>query len=473
MLLPYWDFFEDAVDGDLRADREALLGQVAAMIDAEVCAADLIDGREAGVEAGERIAARRPDAIVVAMSMAVPPAFAAAALDALPSTPLVVLVLNRRSSYGPDYSHADVTADGGTVGGAQLISTLHRRRREHSVVVLALDEEEGRRRLARAVGAATAAGRMRRARVGRVGGPIDGYECVECDADALRGQLGVELVEIDAAAVREAYLAVGAGATEAVEREMRDLFELAPGLEAEAGTRRSARMAAALREIDRGLGLDAGAMNCHVPEIRFAADPGPGLAPCFALGRETSSGIPWSCTGDVPTAIAMLTTKLLGHAALYHEIEALDRATGEALLATSGEHDLGLADPARRPALALNPWWTADPCPGVCARFTVAPGPATLVAFTPHEEARGGFRYLVAEGELTERSLPGTGTANGAFRFAEATDVADAWMRWTATGVNHHSVVGGGHFGAEIAAVADHLGVECVSLSRAGRGLST
>lgn len=55
--------------------------------------------------------------------------------------------------------------------------------------------------------------------------------------------------------------------------------------------------------------------------------------------------MPWTCAGDVITAVAMLTLKLLGGAALSHEIETLDHAAGEALLATSGEHDLAFADP--------------------------------------------------------------------------------------------------------------------------------
>jgi len=227
-------------------------------------------------------------------------------------------------------------------------------------------------------------------------------------------------------------------------------------------------MAAALQTLDRDLGLDAGAMNCHVPEIRFAPDPGPGLAPCFALGRETSAGIPWTCAGDVPTAVAMLTAKLLGGAALYHEIEGLDRATGEALLANSGEHDLAFADPAAAPALVRNCWWEGDPCPGLCARFGPPPGPGTLIGFTPHPQARGGFRFVVAEGTFTARRLPDTGTPHGAFRFAGEDDVVTAWTRWARTGVNHHSAATPGHLGAAVAAVAGHLGVECVRVSAAG-----
>ncbi|MGH2949109.1 MAG: hypothetical protein ACRDPC_23130, partial [Solirubrobacteraceae bacterium] len=221
---------------------------------------------------------------------------------------------------------------------------------------------------------------------------------------------------------------------------------------------RSARFAAALDGLDARLEVAAGAMNCHVPEIRLGEQPG--IAPCFALGRETSRGVPWTCAGDVVTAVAMLTLKLLGGAAVYHEIQALDHGSDEALLANSGEHDLALADPAERPLLHENPWWD-----GACARFSPTPGPATLVGFTPHADEPSGFRYVVAEGEFTGRRLPGVGTVNAAFRFGGGEPVGAAWERWARAGVNHHSAATPGRFGDAVAAVAAQLGVGVVRVS--------
>ena len=470
LLQPFWDFFEGAFDGDLRGDREALLAEIEGLLDVDVCLAEAVDGREAAATAAERVAAAEPDALILAVTMAAPPAFALAALERLPRLPLVVLAAGRRSSYPDDYSHADVTAEGATVGSAQLVSSLHRRQRPHALLAIALDEERAAGRISREVRRATAAGRLRRARIGQVGRPIDGYDCVECDPELLRAQIGAELIEIDPGEVRDAYLEADSQATGPLAREVATAFRLAPGLAGTAGYERTLRMAKALESLDRELDLDAGAMNCHVEEIRFASGPGPGLAPCFALGRETSAGVPWSCAGDVPTAVAMLTAKLLGGAALYHEIEALDRASGEALLANSGEHDLACADPSRDPTLVRNRWWEDDPCPGACACFSPPPGPATLLGFTPHPESRGGFRFVVAEGAFSARCLPETGTANAAFRFAGNEDVVEAWTRWVQTGVNHHGAATPGHIGADVVAVAAHLGIDCAWVSAADPG---
>jgi L-arabinose isomerase len=219
---------------------------------------------------------------------------------------------------------------------------------------------------------------------------------------------------------------------------------------------RSVRCAVALEDIGRDERLDAGAMNCHVPEIRLG--PEPGIAPCLALGRETSGGRPWTCTGDVPTAVAMLTAKLLGAPTLYHELESIDYSTGELAVANTGEHDLGWVAPGERPRLIENAWFACDPCRGACACFGLRPGPATLLAFTPHADEPSGFRFVVAEGEITGRRFSGAGTPNGAFRFAGQSAV-DAYTAWALAGASHHSCISPGSLAADICRIADYLGV--------------
>jgi L-arabinose isomerase len=469
LLSPYWSFFEPNVPFDLRADRVALAATVAEALDGvEVVAQELVDSRERGEEAAARIAAAAPDALLVVQSMAVPPAYTLAALDRLAELPLVVFVVHRRDRVGDAFSHADITTEGATVGGPQLTNVLHRRGRSHALVVGRLHDPACRAELRTETLAATVAGRLRGARIARVGEPIDGYDCVDADPDALHAATGITLVPVAPGEVRDAYLHGGgadAEAVAAIEAEVRAGWQLVPGVEDDECLARSVRFAAALERLDADLGVAAGAMNCHVPEIRFSDDPG--ITPCFALGRETSRGIPWSCAGDVVTVVAMLTTKLLGGAALYHEIEALDHESGEALLANSGEHDLAWRDPGRPAELRRNVWWDeADPRCGACACFGPPAGPATLVAFTPHHAEPSGFRFVIAEGELTARTFPQTGTANGAFVFGDGSDaVAQAWKRWAQAGANHHSSATPGHLGDAVAAVAAQLGVGAVRVS--------
>lgn len=458
VLLPYWSFWEGAVAGDLRADRHALLqGAVeAAAAGAEVVDARLVDSRQEGAAAATAAAAAGAEVLVVVQSMAVPPAYAAAALDALAGLPLVVWVAHRDARVDPGLDHGGITTEGATVGGSMLTSSLVRAARPFSLVVGRPGESPVARAIADAVRAAAVAGSLRRARIGRVGRPMDGYGFVDADAGRLREATGVELVPIPPAEVGERFLAVAPERVRELAARTRTRYRVAA--EAEPGLDASLRAALALEDLVGAHRLDAGALNCHVPEIRLG---GPiGLAPCFGLGRLTSAGVPWTCTGDVLTAVAMLTTKRLGGAAQYHELEAFDEATGELVIASSGEHDLALA--AGTPADVIrNAWFPDDPGRGVCARLSPPPGPATLVAFAQLDAPAPAFRLVAARGEFTGSSWPGTGTANGGFRFA-APSAAEGWARWARAGAGHHSSATHGDLADAVALVAAHLGVECV-----------
>ena len=54
--------------------------------------------------------------MIVLQTMAVPPAFAGAALDALPLLPVVVWTAHRHRRVERAFSHGDITTEGATVG---------------------------------------------------------------------------------------------------------------------------------------------------------------------------------------------------------------------------------------------------------------------------------------------------------------------------------------------------------------------
>ena len=465
VLHPYWTFWEHTAPDGYRSDR---LAQVERWVDevrgdAEITGVYEVASADDGRAVGRALAEQRVDAVVVVQSMAVPPIYALEVLSGVGDLlPLVVWALQEHGTVETGFSHGEITTQGATVGAPMLTNALSRQGRVYTLEVGHAGDPAHLRRVRESVAAAVAAGRIRRARLGRVGRPLDGYMHVDVDPDALREAIGVTLIDIDPAEVLGRYRGVPSSRVRALESEIRTGWDVAEDAAHGEALLRSLRVALALEDIVDEHGLDGGAMNCHVPEIRFADEIG--VTPCFGLGRLTSAGIPWTCTGDVVTAVAMLTTRALGGAALYHEIEAIDYRTGEVVIANSGEHDLAWLAPGERPRLVRNGWFCGqDPRCGVCAAIEPAPGPATLVGFTPHPTARHGFRYIVATGELTERRFPETGTANGAFRFGSG-PVEEAWLRWADAGVNHHSSASPGDLARSVGLVARHLGVECVAV---------
>lgn len=455
VMLPYWAFWESSAGGvAFRSDRQDLLDDVVERLGGagvDVVWSGMVDSPEAGAAAAEEIEAAGAQVLVVAQSMAVPPTYAMAALDRMGELPVVVWAVQRSRRLAAGFDQSDITTMGATVGTPMLTNLLVRLGRPFELVVGGIGDEPAVEKLARTIGAAGVARSLASARIARVGRPIDGYDCVDIDADVLSSATGIRLIPVDPAEIRTLYQSVSD--VTGLEAELADRYEDAT--EDLEGRTRSLRLAAAVEELDRARSFDAGAMNCHVAEIRFGEEPG--VTPCFGIGRETTRGVPWACAGDVLTAVAMLVAKRLGGAALYHEIEAIDFETGEAAIANSGEHDLGWCGDGTRPRLQPNPWYRSDRITGLSAWFELPPGPATLVGFTPHHDEPSGFRLIAAEGEITGRSFPDSPTVGGAFRFAAGQPVGEAWRRWALAGANHHSAAAPGLLAAEVGVVARFL----------------
>ncbi len=459
---PYWTSWEHTAGPTFRADRLALARRVAASLDdafEPVGVNDYASAVEAAALA-PAFAAAGAEVVLVLQTMAVPSAFSLALLEALPGVPVVIWALHETGLVEGGFDHGGITTQGATVGAPMLSNVLGRRGRPFEMVLGRMADETTLARVRRALRLAAVARRISLARLGRVGVPVDGYLHVDVDDDELRAGTGIEVVRIEPDELVERYLAVSEARVRALDAEVRAGWLFEEDLDAGESLARSLRSALALEDLVAHHRLDAGAFNCHVPQFRFGEPIG--IAPCWALGRSTSAGVPWTCTGDVLTAVAMLATKRLGGAAVDDEIEAIDYATGEVVIANSGEHDLAWLAPGERPRLRRNGWFCGkDPHCGVCAVLEPPAGPATLVAFTPHPDARRGFRFVAARGALTARRFPETGTVNGAFRFRDG-PVEEAWARWANAGVNHHSSATPGDISEDVSAVARHLGIEAV-----------
>jgi L-arabinose isomerase len=372
-----------------------------------------------------------------------------AVLDLLPGVPVVIWAASRTQGLGQDFSHSDITTVGSTVGAPMLASALARQGRPFRVVASTL-EDPGE--IGSEVIAAVAAGRVKRARLLRIGAALPGYTTVVPPGGDW-GDLGPTIVDVPAEDLARSSLQVEAAQVATVVTEIEASASVADDVD-RVGLERAAATEIALRAALKEHGCVAGAVNCHVPSLR--PDPAFGIAPCLALGRLTSEGVPFTCTGDLVTAVAMLAVQALGLPTLYHEIEALDYASNEAILANTGEYDRRLCGDSPLEVVP-NVWYEHDAVTAPCARFTIPPGPASLVGFVFAPRPR----FVVAEGMFTGRRAPHTGTPHAGFRF-DSGPVGEAWSRWAQAGVVHHSAATNDHVADRIEAIAHHLGAEFV-----------
>jgi L-arabinose isomerase len=461
VFLPLALDWQPVVPRDLADDRRRVLKRATAALQGRSLAtteACLIASTDEAREAGARALARDTEVVLILATMAVLPSLSLAALDQLADRPVVVWAVQQDDHLDEQADHARIVLDGGTVGAPMLTSLLLRAGRPFELVLGAVEDPDTIDRVERALRAGAAARRVSCARLGRVGLPVDGYGCVDLDEDRLRDTVGTSVIRIDPRELASAFADVPETQVRAIVEETCSRYATGPAVTGR-DLARAARAAAALEVLTAAHDLDAGALTCHVEGIRF--QPGLGFAPCFALGRMTSRGVPWNCSSDLPASMAMLTLKALGAAAQYHELEVLDRKTGEFLVASSGEHDLAFAGAA--PRLVRNGWFPADAHTSVCACFGAPAGPATLLGFAQLDAPVPAHRFVLASGAFGARSFDHVGTAHASFRFAHGSATA-AWARWCGAGVGLHTACTPGDLTTSVELVGRFLGVDVVSV---------
>lgn len=445
-------YYEPHMPEGFRAERLAWLERIAAMLAplGQAQSFGLAMDEASGEAIARALAAWAPDAVVIAPAMPMPPAFLRRALAPLPRVPVVFWTANHLTTLPPDYDSVAHLANSGGVGLAMIGNLLAREGRVPRVVPGRWDDPAAQAALRAAARAAAAAGRAARARVGVLGTPLDGYDNVVVDPQLLAAGLGATLVPVPLAEWEETVATVPAAEARRVAEALRARAAITEGADFD----RACRLAAALEAVADRHRLDCGTLNSH---LDFGSrNPRIGLTGSLATSWLSSTGRPFTDTGDTVTALAMLIGRRLAGSAVYTELNTLDYGADAILLANTGEADLAAAERAWvLPAGSL----TGKTQAGAIVDAAFRTGPAAILGFTPHGLAPRGLRLIAFPGAVIDRPELALRVPHHRFRPA-ALPAPEGFARWIEAGATHHAALclGEGLAGAA-AEVARHLGI--------------
>ncbi len=457
-LAAYWPQFEGLRER-LEGYQRGIEARLEAM-DAEVVSAGLVDTPQAARAAGEKLAAARPDLVLLYT------ATYATSSQVLPTAQAIaapVVILNLQPTRTLDYeamTTGEWLANCSACCVPEIAGAFTRARIPYRTVTGTLvDGDPAWDQLREWLDAARAVRSLKTARLGFLGHTYPGMLDLYSDFTQVQAQTGahVEMLEIDELVARVESADPAAIASKG--EEIRATFDLADAggdpIAAELTPEVfewSARVAVGLDRLVADYELDAltyyyrGAAGTTAERVSAGLIVGNSLL--------TARGVAAAGEGDLKTSIAMLLLDRLGAGGSYTEFYGLDFDDDFILMGHDGPGHLAIAE--GRPVARALKLYHGKSGAGLSIEMKVRLGPVTILGLT--QTADGSLKLIAAEGESIAGPTFRIGNTNSRIRFASGpTAFFDAWC---AEGPTHHVALGAGHQMSRIRKIADLLALE-------------
>jgi L-arabinose isomerase len=432
------------------------VAQRLSQLDADVVDAGFIsDAREADA-AAQRLYAAGCDLIVcflttyMTATMVVPIAQRAAA---------PVLLINLQPSEAMDHATFDTgqwLAYCGCCALPEVANTFERCGIEFRSVSGYLADERAWARIERWVKAAYVRKALRRGRHGLMGHLYPGMYDVSSDLTLVPAILGghVEILEFDDLRVRTER--VTPKELDAKLGQARSIFDLDATVDEE-DLKWAARVSVGLDHLVEDFELDSLAYYHRGLDGEVHERLGAGMI----LGSSllTAGRVPACGEFELRTSLAMLVLDRLGAGGSFTEMQALNFRDGVVEMGHDGPAHLGISE--HKPLLRGLGVFHGKRGWGVSVEFDVKHGPVTLLGIT--QRRSGGLGFVVSEGTVVDGPLLKIGNTTSRVDFGG--DPGEWCDAWSASSAAHHWAMGTGHRAAELAALAELLGLEMLTVT--------
>ena len=421
---------------DLRGEREAWLKRdavgalekdVDVLFDKAVFRREDIDAQVAALEA------QGADALLVVLLSYSPSQIA---LPALKRTRLPIIVWNTQElkAVDEDYGPAQLTANHGVHGTQDLCNVLVRSGVPFEYVTSHPTDPDATAELVDFFHAASAAARLRRARLGLLGYPFPGMGDFALDTTHMAATLGCEWANVSTREYAQRMKDADGDAVRQIMDDYRAQYDVGESV-TDDGLETAARSEASLRSVVEELGLSAVTYQF----LAFSEDKGLGPVPFVAVSRLMAEGVGFGGEGDLIASAGTMFLNALNPPASFTEIFTIDFAGNGLLMSHMGEANPVMGRTSGKVKLIAQP----KPITG-CAQQQLAllttfePGPATLCALTLADEQR--WRFVVASVEIADFG-PLAALQTPHCKLTPDGDVRDFLTAYAKFGGPHHSAL--------------------------------
>ena len=320
-----------------------------------------------------------------------------------------------------------------------------------------LADERAWARIERWVKVASVRKALRYGRHGLMGHLYPGMYDVSTDLTLVPAMLGghVEVLEFDDLRVRVER--VTRKEVDAKLEEARSIFELDVSVEEE-DLQWAATVSVGLDRLVEDFALDSLAYYHRGLDGEVHERLGAGMI--LGASLLTAAHVPSCSEYELRTSLAMFIMDRLGGGGSFTEMQALNFRDGVVEMGHDGPAHLAISE--RRPLLRGLGVFHGKRGWGVSVEFDVKHGPVTAFGMTQLRDGR--LRFVVSEGTVVGGPLLQIGNTTSRIDFGF--DPGEWCDAWSGTAAAHHWALGIGHRAQELAALAELLGIEMVTVDR-------
>ena len=482
LISVYFGLFDEALPPTFRQERTDLNKKIENGLSfyGDVVNPGLVDNEESAEHANELFIKTNVDSLVYAPTMAAPPIYLKKCINNI-TTPLICIAPQEFYSTPQDYDTDAGTKHSTLVGLTMGTNILVREGKKFKVNILHVDEIPSSKELNKFFSSVSnqsiynsettkpenvvkaiqsdkiieAIDALKSRPLIAIGGPISGYLDVEV-TDKDLNILDIDIKRVTKSELNNTFNQVEVKDTKRLINEINDRFKQIRKVEDDV-LERSCQLSLAIKKITENYNAIGGTINCHSEFFRWNENIG--ITGCLGVSCLAEEGKMFSCTGDIPTSIALVTAKIISGAALYCECYTIDFENDTILIANGGEGDFTInnIDPNLR--ILPEDHYLGDNGPGVAVQFDIKDMNATLISITPtFINEKNDWRIILAEGTVSKSEHQKMEGPNTMFRFSSRS-AAESFEDWALLGATHHAVLMPGHHNGSYKAFSDMMNI--------------
>jgi len=485
LISVYFGLFDDALPVTFRQERNELNQKIEEGLShyGDVINPGLIDNEENAMTANKLYKKEKVQALVYSPTMAAPPIYLKKSIENLDLPILCVSPQEFRSTpknYNTDLGTEHSTLVGLTMGTNILVregiefnvyilhvddipfsTEIKEFFKENKVIKQVTDIEKKESSINFSLSqlnnskAIKAIDKLKNYPLITFGEPISGYLDVEMTKKD-EELIGVNIKKITKKELNDTFNNINELDVKNNIKELNDKFTKARTIKKET-LERSSRLNLTLNNIVEKNNAIGGAINCHGDFFRWNNNIG--ITGCLSVSCLAEKGSLFSCTGDVPTSIALVASKIISGSALYCECYTIDFENDTILIANGGEGDFTINNTSPNLRILPEDHYMGERGPGVAVQFDIEEMEATLISISPTLiNNKNEWRIILAEGVTSKSAHQDMEGPNTMFKFKTKT-AKKGFEEWALLGATHHAVLMPGHHKKEFEIFSNEMNI--------------